>query len=64
MIRRFRCYRCRKSCTTEGTEESAAEEYKTNFGALEMANVSLCDNCYEDFWEWAKTNAPELTRRK
>ncbi len=63
-MREFTCFRCKETFTVTASESVAMEEFKQNFkGHNDPATeASLCDDCYDIFWEWAKVNAPELKR--
>lgn len=56
---------CEKCGVELDDNPQAAEEYAANFGGCKGYEDygHLCDECYEEFWKWAKNNAPELTRK-
>jgi len=62
-MREFNCAYCKGTYRTDTPVEKAKEEYDINFNdPVKDDLVSLCDDCYEMFWQWAKINAPELKR--
>lgn len=61
----FICFKCGEAFPLD-LEEEAIKEYEQNFTgfSLEERGDPICTKCYEEFWDWAKTNAPELKRQE
>ena len=59
--RAFVCSKCKETFITAWNEEAAQEEYERIFGEEADPNPAmLCEDCWQDFQEWAATEAPHL----